>query len=812
MLKARYFLFFPALIFFSFVSFAQNSNKIANATRIKTPPKIDGLLNDSVWQKAEIAGGFRQYQPYWDSAAYQKTEVRILYDDNAVYVGAMMWDTAPDSVLRQLGNRDNNNLNADAFTIEFDTYNNQNDAYTFQVWASGVQYDYRHNDATYNAVWQSATKITKNGWSLEMKIPYSALRFPTSNVQTWGLEMSRYIRRIRETDAWALPKTGATNVIAYWGKLIGITNIRAPLRLSFTPYISVYGEHYPYDVAGKSNYSESFSAGLDLKYGFNESFTLDMTLLPDFSQVQSDNQVKNLTAFETVYDEQRPFFKEAVDLFELGGLFYSRRIGHQPLKYDSIESLSPGITIERNPEQTKLLNATKISGRNKHGLAIGFFNAITDNMYAEIKDSLGNKKKILTDPITNYNIIVINQAMKHNSSFYLINTNVARDKGYDDANVTGTGLNLIDRTNTWMFSAAGALSQVLQKSGQNNKAADNAGFKYTAGFSKISGNFHYGLSRTALNSKFNDNDLGLTLYNNYNSNNLSLSYTIYKPFWRILGEENSLSITHATNFTTGKPIQSDFVLKNDATDQNHITWINNTSGSFQKVYDYYEPRVAGRYYISPAYFCEVLAISTDYRKTFAMDVQGLVNTEPAISRNEHGISISPRVRASDHLLLIHSFQLDAASNDVGYAAIDSAANIIFGNRNLVTITNTFTGTYIFKNDLSLSLVMRHYWSKGRYNKYFTLDNNGHLTDNPDYTQDNDFNFNSFNIDLDFNWQFAPGSNLSIVWKNAILHQDQVIMNDFFDDFNRTFRYQQTNSISLKVLYYLDYQYLKKKKG
>jgi len=804
----RYFIFI-FIIGFSCISFSQNTNKEAIATRIKKAPKIDGLLNDSIWQKAEIIGGFRQYQPFWDSPAYQKTEVRILYDDNAVYVGAMMWDTAPDSILKQLGSRDDADLNADAFAIQFDTYNNQNDDYTFQVWASGVQYDYRFKDATFNAVWQSATKITANGWSLEIKIPYSALRFPTTDIQTWGLQMVRYIRRKRETDTWTMPNTGATNFIAYWGKLNGITNIKAPLRLSFTPYVSLYTEHYPYNVSGKSNYSESFSAGLDLKYGINESFTLDMTLLPDFSQVQSDNQVKNLTAFETVYDEQRPFFKEAVDLFELGGLFYSRRIGHQPLNYNNVE-ITSNATIESNPEQTKLLNAFKISGRNKHGLAVGFFNALTDNMYAKIKDSLGNKSKILTDPLTNYNIIVLDQTLKHNSSFYLINTNVIRDKRYNDANVTGSGLNLADKTNSWMLSASGALSQVISKGDSiKNKFSNSTGYQYSAGFAKINGRFHFKLNRTGLNSSFDDNDMGLTLYNNYNSNDLSASYNVYQPFWKYISVQNELNLTYSTNFITGKPIDSHIQFQHVGTVKPHFTYWFLVGGSFENVYDYYEPRVPGRYFISPLCKYWNIGISTDYRKPFAIDVQTGLSSINDINYTDWAFVVRPILRVSDKFSFNHKIEIDARSNDVGFAAMDTSANIIFGNRKLLTITNTFTGKYIFKNDLSLSLIVRHYWAKGEYDKYFTLQNNGYLTPNPGYTQNNDFNFNSFNIDLDFDWQFAPGSSLSLVWKNAILHQDQVIIRNFFDDFNKTFDSPQTNSLSLKVLYYLDWRYLRK---
>jgi hypothetical protein len=811
MSKLRYLLLILSLSI-PFASVAQKAIKSAEAMRTSTPPKIDGLLNDTVWQKAEIIDGLRQYLPYWDSIASQKTEIRILYDDNAIYVGAMMFDTHPDSILRQLGNRDDDNLNADAFAIEIDTYNDQNDAYGFQVWASGVQMDLRHNDMTYDAVWQSAVKILNNGWSVELKIPYSAIRFSINNVQTWGLEISRYIRRYREYDSWSMPEKNVTNVKVFWGKLNGISNIKAPLRLSFTPYISLYTEHYPYNVEGKSNYSESFSGGLDLKYGINESYTLDMTLLPDFSQVQSDNQVKNLTAFETVYDEQRPFFNEAVDLFQRGGIFYSRRIGHRPLLYDNVESLLlPGETIEKNPEQSKLVNATKLSGRNKNGLATGIFNAITDNMYAELKDSLGNKRRVLTDPLTNYNIVVFDQTLKNNSSVYIVNTNVIRGKGYRDANVTGAGFTLIDKTSTWRLMSINSLSQIYDKTDTlDGHFTNTLGYNYALGFAKIKGKFNFGIEHYAMNDTWDNNDLGLTLFNNYQGSFLGLAYNIYEPFWKFLEMENNLSLRYKTNFTTGKPIETSYDFRHVGTTQKHFTYWVGANGMFQKAYDYYEPRIPGWYYIVPADQGGYVGMSTDYRKAFALDAQASLYSGKEHAYTESDFMIRPLLRVSDKFSLNHKIELSVINNDYGFAAIDTSNSIVFGRRDRMTVTNTFTGSYIFKNDLSLSLRLRHYWAKGEYDKYYTLGNDGKLYDNSTYSANNNFNFNSFNIDLVFNWQFAPGSAMSLVWKNAILHEDQVIINNFIDNFSKTFDAPQTNSLSLKILYYLDYQYLKRK--
>jgi hypothetical protein len=808
--------FFCILFFLiSICGFTQNPDKIATAVRILTSPKIDGSLDDAVWNEAKAFSDFRQFKPVFNIDPSQKTEIRILYDDNAIYVGAMMYDTAPDSILKQLGNRDDANMNADAIGIEFDTYDAQSDAYSFQVTAAGVQSDYREYDATYNAVWQSAVKIMNNGWSAEMKIPYSAIRFPSNDSSmTWGLEVFRYIRRVREYDQWAPEDKTASNLLMYWGKLHGIANIQAPLRLSFTPYLSLYGEHYPFNIEGKSNYTKSFSGGLDLKYGINESFTLDMILLPDFSQVKSDNIIKNLSAFETIYDEQRPFFNEAVDLFEKGNLFYSRRIGHTPMYYyDISDSLLPGEIMKKNPSQAKLLNATKISGRNKNGLAIGLLNAVTDNTYAVIEDSLGNTRKILTDPLTNYSIVVFDQVLKNNSDFYIVNTNVTRSKAFDDANITCSGVSLVDRSNTWNLSTSAAISQKYQKNDTIDGLLNNTiGQRYTGSFYKIKGNFTAGIWGESFDPHFNANDLGVTLYNNYYNYGMVAAYNIYEPFWKLINMYNNIQYSRSTNFTSGKPTYSEIKYSHSGTVKNYLSYWFGASTSLEKLYDYYEPRVTGRYFIVPRYCSTWFGWSSDYRKTFAADMEVDMAWLPEQSYSSYSIYVRPIVRVNDKFSFNHSIRFQNEYNNIGFADFDTMGNIVFANRNIKTIENNFNGKYMFKNDLSISIWLRHYWSMGKYDRYYFLESDGSVTDNPDYKGNKNFNFNSFNIDLSFNWQFAPGSNVSLVWKNSILKEDMYLLYNFYSNISHTFEAPQTNSLSIKVLYYLDYQYLKRNKN
>jgi hypothetical protein len=785
----------------------KSGRKTAQAVRIALVPEIDGLAKDSIWQTVASINEFRQYKPVYDALPSFRTDVKIAYDNYAIYVLAQMYDPHPDSILRQLGIRDEDNLNADMFSIEFDTYNNQSDAFAFQVTASGVQLDWRESDATYDAVWESETRITREGWTAEFKIPYSAIRFARTNPQLWGMEISRSIRRYRETDQWALEVLDAANDLPYWGMLIGIDNIEPPVRLSATPYVLLQAEHFN-DVVAGNDISTAFGGGMDLKYGMNESFTLDMSLLPDFSQVQSDNKVKNLTAFETVYEEQRPFFKEAVDLFMKGELFYSRRIGKIPaLFYSLADSLQDGEQISKNPVQQRLINATKVSGRNKKGLAIGFLNAVTAHTYATVIDGFGNKRKILTDPLTNYNLLVFDQALRNNSDFYVTNTNVLRDNSFNDANVTASGLTLNDKSNTYSINASGGLSQIYVRGhSAEDKVVHTYGFKYGISALKTKGNFQWEISRQTMDDKFNANDMGLTIYNNYNTNTASMSYNIYKPFWKLREMNNTIQLTHQNNFTTHKPQTAELSYSTFMTTLNYLTLWGGLGHVFTETYDYYEPRTAGRYYKGPKIVWGTLGFSSDYRKAIALD--GTINGYYSARDGSKGIAarLSPIFRISNHFTFNLSFGYEKNVNDYGFAGRQSDT-VVFGNRYINTFENSIAGKYLFKNNISLSLVARHYYKQGKYNSFYTLQDNGCLVSNTSYPENEDFAFNSFNVDMVFSWIFAPGSSLNVVWKNEIVGENDNVDGNYFDNLDATFQEPQLNNISLKVLYYIDYQRL-----
>lgn len=812
----RTFLSLP--FFFLSVTFSVQGQNIPkrsiNAIRVQEAPKVDGVLDDAVWQDVPVASDFTQVEPIENVPSAQRTEVKVIYTDEAIYIGAMLYDTDPNLILREVTKRDNSG-NADVFGVFFDTYFDQQNMYRFEVTAAGTQIDDKENVDVFDAVWVNACKINAQGWVAELKIPYSAIRFPDKEIQKWGLQFRRNIRRTREDSYWQYVPNTTQVYPAFIGILEGIRDIKPPLRLSFTPYVGTNLQHFPARTPGVADWSRAYNAGLDLKYGINESFTLDATLAPDFGQVQSDNQVLNLSAFEVRFAENRPFFNEGVELFAIGDLFYARRIGKLPSGARDIEGRAAAgeFRIIENPQQTQLINATKVSGRTVGGLGLGAFNAVTAEMRAVVQDSSGQRRSIVTEPFTNYSILAANQTLPNNSSLSFINTNVTRSGIKNDANVTGLGFTVGNKENSYAIKTMAAISQKVYE-----KHTDD-GYNYSISLAKIRGNFQYELARSVLSTGFDPNDLGLLFYANEIKNSLMMQYATYKPKGKILRTFSELNAYRSSTyndriFQTGEITFNEYVLLRSYFGMYTFIATRPVEGN-----DIYEARTDGRVYKTPAYYGSTTGISSDYRKKLALDMSyGYYRdyTRRGIFRQ---IKVEPRIRFSNKLFVQYSFNYALDFNNQGYGTT-RGDTIYFSRRDVGTTVNTLQGSYVFSPNSSLSLKVRHYWSTVQVKYVELLAPNGKLI--PDTTglvPNLDRNVNFFNVDLVYTWRFAPGSDLVFVWKNAIAPQKGVTQADRRDieaglgkNVYRSLRDDQLNTFTLKVLYYLDYQYFTRKRA
>lgn len=780
---------------------AQTARRSLAVSRIEQPIVIDGKLDEAAWNSAEKATGFTVYAPNLGDPSHHESEVSVLYDDNAVYIGATLYDPHPDSILKQLSSRDEYEYNnTDAFGVNFDTYADQQNGFAFIVTAAGVQADAKiigsSFDYSWNAAWYAKVTQDEEGWHVEMKLPYSALRFPKCDQQKWRANFFRTFRRTREKSYWNAVYPNVANFLSQGGDLLGVKNIKSPIRLALLPYISSYAEHYDKD------WSRTLNGGLDIKYGLNEGFTLDMTLVPDFGQTLFDNKVLNLSPIEVRYDERRYFFTEGVDLFNKNDLFYSRRVGGIPVNSSQLYQGDNGLLntneiVTQNPATTKLYNATKISGRTKGKLGIGVFNALSAPTYATVLDTLTRmERKQLISPLANYSVVVLDQIIGKYSSIGLVNTNVSRRKESYDANVTALLFRMANKTNKYAISGSADISQ-LMKTDHND-----VGFRYYLGLAKVNGNFTWNLSTKNISDRFNPNDLGYLDRNNLTYYDLSTYINRYKPFWKINIIYNTFNVRYSRVYnpndfqTFGVTANHSIILKSfDATGFYY-------GASPFTSNDYFEPRKPGRFYLLPASGYIGYFFSTDYRKKFALD--GDINQTwfKEDGRMTFYRSISPRYRFNDHFNLVYSLSLNTSFNNVGFVN-NVNDSIYLGRRDVHTVISQLTGAYIFKSNMALKLNARHYWSQAEYSRYYLLAGDGNIL-NTAYNTNHNVNFNTFNIFLNYVWQFKPGSELSLVYQNSIYSRGSSIISQYDQNLQNTFQLPQSNSLSFKLIYFLDY--------
>ncbi len=811
--------------------YAQNK-KTLNISRTTNAPKIDGVLDDIVWQNTlETATDFTQFRPEMGVQAkdHQKTIVKMAYDDNAIYISAYLKDK-PEDIQRQLTSRDNFGQ-SDFFLVVLNPNNDSQNDTEFFVYSSGTQADAIASpsmedweDFGWNAVWDSAVKIVEDGWIVEMKIPYRALRFSNEKVQTWGLQFHRRFRLDNSQYSWNPIDRSKGYFGLYHGELNGIHDIEPPTRLIFYPFISGISNRSEGETDNETN------VGLDLKYGITENFTLDATLIPDFSQAAFDNRSLNLGPFEQTFSEQRQFFKEGVDLFNKGRLFFSRRIGGAPVESGDVEDEllnNDDISeeIADNPEITKTLNALKISGRSKKGLGIGFFNAITEKTQARIKtteylrdtatreitDSIVSYRHRETESLANYNILVVDQQFGSNSSVSLINTNVTRNGKFRDANVTGALFNIIDKNNKYNYIGE------LKMSNVNSNSHVDTGLSSMFEFGKISGNYRYNIGHELADRTYDINDLGLQLRNNYNNLYGEISYRIFEPTKKLNNFRARLTAKYNRLYNPGRYTGNRIRL--DVRGQNKkLHWIGgNINARIGKQYDYFDPRDIenNRFFTFSNFVAGTIWIFTNRNKPLALRAElgngGLI--EKGRDLYNYWLEFEPTWRITDKLRINYEYKQSSRNGSRGWVD-NNDIDIIYGERNQIEIENSLSASYNFSPLNALSLTFRNYWTTVDYDyELFSLLENGTVTTDSGYTIENigfdpNINFSTWNLDLRYSWQFAPGSQIIALYRNQLFNEDTASKDSYINSLNTLFDQSIDHTFSLRLIYFLDYNNLK----
>lgn len=796
--------------------------KSLQAVYTEAVPKIDGVLDDAAWANVPVATDFTENSPTPGIPAAHRTEVKVVYTTQGIYIGARMYDPAPDSILRQLSVRDaTGNVNADNFAVYIDGMFTQQMDFTFMVTAAGVEIDENDGDEVWDAVWRSAVQIDDLGWTAEFEIPYSQLRFPKSEVQTWGINFMRSVRRTRQVYFWSPIDPRVANREQQEGLLKGIERIQPPVRLSFTPYLSGYLNHNYDATTQQHEFTPTFSAGADMKYGINESFTLDVALVPDFGDVQSDNLVFNLSPFEIFYEERRPFFTEGVELFNRGGLFYSRRIGSSPerarLASGQLDELTEELTF--NPTKPYLINALKVSGRTKKGLGLGLFNAVTAPTFARIRNiDTDEERRYETENFTNYNVVVIDQQFWRHSYVSLINTSVVRFGDYTDAIVTGTEFKIADRDNNYGVEGRAAMSHRFLDPELHTEEVQS-GYRSELSLVKFSGNLRGSINQTVISPEFNINDLGFLQRTNFINHNAEVTYDVYKPFGAFLSMWSALDVQHEMLHTPMTFTRIQVGGRWGGTLRNFLSLGADFRVEPMGFVDVFEARTPGRVWNKPTWSRINFWFSSDYRKAFALD--GGLNYRRFWANGAWAVSdvvsgrLKPLIRFSDSFNMIAEANLTVRRNSLGYVTkysdLPGEELIVFGSRARQDLITSISANYLFTHLMSLTFRVRHYWAIVQYGDFWELSEEGDMMAT-NYTGNHDTNFNAFNVDVIFRWRFAPGSELNVVWKNAILSSGNEPIYDYFDNFGSMWNNGQNNQFSIKALYFLDFFTLFKNKN
>lgn len=795
-------------VLFSLLGYSQK--KTLQTKFITDNITIDGKIDESIWESAPVAKDFIMFEPDNGKAIpdNKKTEIKVLYDNDAIYVAALMYDNEPNKILKEISQRDNFGA-SDIFGIFVNGYNDGQQDFRFIVSASDGQADCigtdtNGEDYSWDAVWKSKAVITDFGWVVEMRIPYAALRFSGEKKQTWGINFFREIKRDRQKYSWNFIDSKIGTFTQQTGVLEGIENIKTPTRLFLLPYSSFY-----VNANSQQKTTGTIKGGLDIKYGINDAFTLDMILIPDFGQTKYDDQILNLGPFEQQFNENRPFFTEGTDLFSKGNLLYSRRIGGRPSNYPKIESNEK---IIDNPSSVNLINALKISGRTKDGLGIGILNAITEKTYATVQNNDTNAiRKELVEPLSNYSVLVLDQRFRKNSSVSFINTNVSRNGAFRDGNVSALVWDLNTKKNTYNLSGNFKYSYI-------NDTEDQKGTFTSLNFGETSGKYRYSLGTEIVSKSFDSNDLGINFETNY--------YAIYgNANYRILNPTKYFN-TFVANFNlytqfqkeTGKIQGNNININiNSNNKKNHYFGLGINANPIES-YDYYESRTENRPLIFPKRMGGWFYFSSNYNNKFAIDINPSFTVLSEPGRNSYGFDIGPRYRFNDKFSLTYNFHFFRQNNNKGYIdSINDDLNsatpntILFANRNVITYSNSLTGKYSVNSKMTFNISLRQYWSFAENKNFLSLEQNGRLKDYSNFTENRNSSFYSWNADLSYSWWFAPGSEVSILYRNNAANFQKEIDKDFGRNVTTLLTNDQLKHVfSISIRYFIDYNAVKNK--
>lgn len=716
---------------------------------------LDGRLLEEVWNNTPVLTGFIQQQPLEGEKASEKTEVRVLYTQDALYIGVIAFDSEPEKVRTLLARRDSF-LPSDWIRIYIDSYHDHRSAFEFSVNPAGVKRDvfwsdeYRHDD-DWDAVWDVGVSLHEQGWSAEFKIPFSQIRFPEREQHTWGFQLSRVIARKNETSFWSRIPRGEPQFCSLFGDLTGITNIPSPKRLQLMPYSLAKAAFEPEDADDPFSQASSAlaNAGLDLKYGLTSNLTLDGTFNPDFGQVEADPANVNLSAYETYFSEKRPFFMEGNNMldFKLGGghsresLFYSRRIGRRP--QGPVENAA----FYQRPENTTILGATKLTGKTASGWSIGLLEALTGVEKARVLSYDDSPSQQTVEPLTNYFLGKVEKEFRNGRSavgFILTAVNRSIQESHLESLANSAysgGMSFRHRWADDNYEVSGsmlgshisgseeAISDIQTSSAHYYQRPDASHIDYDpyrtslsgyAGAFSVSkiggGHWRWSIGGRTRSPGFDVNDMGYMREADSIIQSNWLSYREYQPGKVFREYDISLSLWNAWDYGNmhegmGLSLRSNFKFLN--------YWnIDFNVNRNQERHSSSSLR-GGPSVIFPGNWSVSSHFRTDYRKNLFLSLRGSVN----ISDNDslsYSLSSGINIRPSDRIHLSVSPNFNDGFRQLQYVTKKSSElqdHYILSRIEQTTVSMTFRLNYTLTPNLSLQLYTQPYISAGDYSEF-----------------------------------------------------------------------------------------------
>jgi hypothetical protein len=800
--------------------------RIYNTARLTTEkPEIDGVLNDDCWQTGEWAGDFVQWIPNEGAKASQPTKLKVLYDDKNVYIAIRAYDSEPDKIDRKAGRRDE--FIGDIVGVCFDSYHDHRTGFEFDVTAAGQKCDAMlsnpsSSDLNWNAVWSGKTAAEDSAWTVEIEVPLSQLRYSADEEQVWGMHCWRWINRLQEESDWEPQSSTGPGMLYLFGDMHGIHGLKKSRRIEIMPYglgkLNTFKKDEANPFANKG-YNLTGNVGLDAKIGLTSNFTVDLTINPDFGQVESDPSVMNLTAFETFYEEKRPFFLEGANIFKFDFdddiIFYSRRIGHMPSYKPDLKA---GEYLDF-PDNTTIINAEKFSGKTSKGLSIGIIHSIASVEHATLSTQGAGKTNFTAEPLTNYLVARlqkdINQSNTMIGGIFTSTNRFIKDDylkylnreaytgGFDLLHYWKDKEYYIDSkfTGSLIKGETDAITELQKASARYYQRPDADYLDFDTTLTQLSGFggkikigkgskglWRYSAEVSWRTPGFDLNDIGYMQTSDQIMEENNISYFVNKPvsIFRTysvgLYQENlwNFGMQHLTS-GAGLNVYLEFLNK----------WAVSPSVNYFSSGPDTRILRGGPAMITPGYWSGSFYARTDGSRKLFFSINN--SFSKAYNNRITAYSVEPGLTAQLFSSLRLSLNLNYAANIdqlqyVPTEEVSTSYRYILGKVDQETLGLTFNVDFIISPEISLQYYGSPFASVGKFSDFKNVTNpmdetyhnryelisditlvgdNYHIDENGEnYTFKNpDFNFYQFRSNLVFRWEYRPGSQLYLVWSN-----------------------------------------------